>query len=57
MARKQRATFDDFSATFEPNVVQEWSRLVEAWCADPGSVADPFEEPQASESDSRFIIQ
>ncbi|KAL1937896.1 hypothetical protein VTO73DRAFT_12789 [Trametes versicolor] len=48
MARKQRATFDDFSATFEPNVVQEWSRLVEAWCADPGSVADPFEEPQAN---------
>ncbi|KAL1940996.1 hypothetical protein VTO73DRAFT_7632 [Trametes versicolor] len=48
MAQKNRGLFEEFSSTFEPNVVREWSRLVDVWCANPGSVPDPFEEPQAN---------
>ncbi|KAI0671900.1 hypothetical protein C8Q78DRAFT_972892, partial [Trametes maxima] len=48
MGLKQRALFDEFSSTFPPDTIKEWTRLLELWCASPNAVPDPFEEPQPS---------
>lgn len=50
MAQKHREIFDKFSSTFPPEVVSDWTRIVEAWNVDPSGVPDPYEEPIASES-------
>ncbi|KAH9885585.1 hypothetical protein C8Q73DRAFT_795737 [Cubamyces lactineus] len=48
MAVKQRKIFDEFSATFPPEVVKDWRRLLEIWSVNPSAVEDPFEEPEAN---------
>jgi len=35
MASKQRKAADDFTATFPPDVIQQWRRMVREWEADP----------------------
>ncbi|KAI0650174.1 hypothetical protein C8Q79DRAFT_1108642 [Trametes meyenii] len=57
MGKKQRALFEEFSATFSPEVVQEWTRTLEQWAADPHSVSDPFEEPQSSANIARVRVE
>ncbi|KAI9068488.1 hypothetical protein FKP32DRAFT_1561583, partial [Trametes sanguinea] len=47
MKIRQRRAFTDFSATFEPRVLQVWEALVIAWEEDPKN-PDPYEEPQTS---------
>lgn len=48
MAVKQRQLFNEFSATFPPEVVREWERVISLWNVNPGSGPDPYEEPETS---------
>ncbi|KAJ3017904.1 hypothetical protein NUW54_g473 [Trametes sanguinea] len=48
MSAKQRELFNEFNATFPPEVVKEWERLLEIWNINPSSVPDPFAEPEAN---------
>ncbi|KAI0669043.1 hypothetical protein C8Q78DRAFT_1194055 [Trametes maxima] len=57
MSLKQRATFNEFSDTFPPDVVREWMRQFELWCANPNSVRDPFEEPQSNVSRDKVYLE
>ncbi len=43
---KQRQTFEQFSATFRPEIVDKWTKMVTAWEAD-ATKPDPYEEPTA----------
>ncbi|KAI0666069.1 hypothetical protein C8Q78DRAFT_1072584 [Trametes maxima] len=57
MGLKQRMLFNDFSTTFSPDTIKEWTRLLELWCASPNMVPDPFEEPQPNVSLNKVRLE
>jgi hypothetical protein len=48
MQKKHRAIFEQFSTTFSPETLRQWTEMVEKWEADP-KVFNPYEEPVSSE--------
>ncbi|KAJ8455539.1 hypothetical protein ONZ51_g12418 [Trametes cubensis] len=56
MAVKQRKLFNEFSATFPPEVVREWERVISLWNVNPGSCPDPYEEPETTTTLSKVRL-
>ena len=48
MQKKHEAVFEQFSTTFSPQTLREWTEMVEKWEADP-KAPNPYEEPVSSE--------
>ena len=46
MYDKHKKAFEDFNATFEPDVVARWEQMVAAWDADI-TQPNPYEESNA----------
>ena len=44
MYKKHQAAFEQFNATFEPEVLVKWEQMVMAWDADI-TQPNPYEEP------------
>ncbi|KAI0643898.1 hypothetical protein C8Q79DRAFT_1002434 [Trametes meyenii] len=57
MGKKHRDLFQEFSATFSPEVVQAWTRTLEQWSVDPHSVSDPFDEPQSFVNTAHVCVE
>lgn len=49
-ARRQRVIHREFSAFLNPDSVNKWSAMVDAWNADPDANPDPFQEVQDGKS-------
>jgi len=47
MSAKQTETFKKFSATFPPEMVAKWVKMVECWEADP-MAPNPYDELERS---------
>ena len=45
MSAKHAETFKKFSATFPPETVDKWLKMVECWEADP-TAPNPYDEPE-----------
>ena len=49
MNKKQTQLFEQFSATFQPNTIASWEKLINAWkkdCSQP----NPYLEPKQCQS-------
>jgi hypothetical protein len=49
MQEKHKVVFEQFSTTFSPQTLRQWTEMVEKWEADP-KAPNPYEEPVNSES-------
>lgn len=56
MQIEQSRVFREYSATFDPQVVQTWEALIAAWNSDPESHPDPYEEPESGRTIRLFLI-
>ena len=54
MSVKQTEIFEKFSATFPPETVARWVRMVERWEDDP-TAPNPYNEPEQSKYISKKI--
>ncbi|KAH9884045.1 hypothetical protein C8Q73DRAFT_661408, partial [Cubamyces lactineus] len=57
IAHKQRRLFNEFTATFPPDVVKEWERVIALWNVNPGHGADPYEEPETTTTISKVRLE
>ena len=48
MQEKHKVVFEQFSTTFSPQTLRQWTEMVEKWEADP-KAPNPYEEPVDSE--------
>jgi hypothetical protein len=48
MKAKHTDVFEKFSATFPPNVVEKWEKMVKKWEDNP-KAPNPYNEPEKSE--------
>ena len=49
-ACKHRKLHEEFSATFAPETVEQWSRMVDEWNKDPFNAPNPYQEPEPGEN-------
>jgi len=52
MKSKHEDIFKQFTATFSPTVIQDWTATVERWELNPSKAKNPYKEPQACKSAS-----
>jgi hypothetical protein len=55
MEKKHTQLFEQFSATFQPNTIVSWEKLINAWKKDR-SQPNPYLEPKSCESIFFFSI-
>ena len=55
MSVKQTEIFEKFTATFPPETVARWVRMVEHWESDP-TAANPYNEPEQSKFAHPYIF-
>ncbi len=48
-ATRHRALHTSFTNSFEPELVQTWSAMLDTWTKDPRNAPNPFNEPAAGE--------
>ena len=48
MSRKHVDVYEKFLATFPPEMVQKWVRMVEQWETDP-KAPNPYDKPEKGE--------
>jgi hypothetical protein len=56
MSAKHMEIFEKFSATFPPETVARWVRMVERWEDDP-KAPNPYNEPEQSKCLSRYVFK
>ena len=49
MQEKHKVVFEQFSTTFSPQTLRQWTEMVKKWEADPKAF-NPYEEPIDSKS-------
>jgi len=54
MSVKQTEIFDQLSATFSPETVEKWERIVANWNANP-KAPNPYEEPKSRKLPSLML--
>ena len=55
MSAKHTVTFEKFSATFPPETVAKWLKMVERWEAEP-TAPNPYDEPERSKFSVSVVI-
>ncbi|KAI0069597.1 hypothetical protein K474DRAFT_1680807, partial [Panus rudis PR-1116 ss-1] len=56
MSIKHQAIFEEYTATFKPEMIAQWTKLMDEWKQHPGIQPDPFEAPELKLEEQQAIL-